>query len=187
MILQKVRFRNLININELTKFRNLVNSFILIILIFGSALSIASLFPSTFIRQPNPQVTTMDMTGMKWFIEKKDYSIGCVFVSVRPFRFSDAIIGYDVTRRQRPDIAYSREPVPDHFGYSQYYGLGTQYLKDKYLTMTRTDRTVYTTVWKEVGRFDNTDFEKLELDSTVSKLYSNSEMNVYYIKSDSYP
>ena len=169
IILQKVNFRDW------------VNSSILFILIFTSALSMASLFPSTFVEQPNFQVTTMDMTGMKWFIEKKDYGIRCVFISLPPSRFSDAIIGYDVTHRQRLDITDSRKPVPDHFGYSQYYSLGTQYPKDNYLTMTRTDRTVYTSVWKDVGRFDNTDFDKLERDSTVNKLYSNSEMNVYYI------
>ncbi len=175
IILQKFRFQNLVNLS------------ILIILIFTSALSIASLFPSTFVEKPNSQVTTMDMTGMKWFIEKKDYKIGCVFVSLFPYRFCDAILGYDMTHRQRPDISESSEPVPDHFGYSRYYSLGIQYPKDNYLPMTRTDRTVYTTVWKEVGRFDNTDFEKLERDPTVSKLYSNSEMNVYYIKSVVYP
>jgi hypothetical protein len=168
-------------------FRKLVNSSILFILISTSALSIASLFPSTFVEQPNLQVTTMDMTGMKWFIEKKDYGIRCVFISLPPSRFSDVIIGYDVTHRQRLDITDSGEPVSDHFGYSQYYSLGTQYPKDNYLTMTRTDRTVYTTVWKNVGRFDNTDFDKLERDFTVNKLYSNSEMDVYYITTASYP
>jgi hypothetical protein len=176
IILQKVNFRDL------------VNSSILFILIFTSALSIASLFPSTFVEQPNNQVTTMDMTGMKWSIEKKDYRIGYVFVSLPPYRFSDAIIGYDVTHRQRLDISDSyKKQVPDHFGYSQYYTLGTQYPKDYYLTMTRADRTIYTTVWKDVGRFDNTDFDKLERDFTVNKLYSNSEMDVYYIKSAVYP
>ena len=168
-------------------FRKLVNISILFILIITSGLSIASLFPSPFIEQPNLQVTTMDMTGMKWFIEKKDQSIGCVFVSLLPFRFSDAILGYDVTHKQRLDISDSREPLPDHLGYPQHSSLGIQYPVDKYLTMMKTDRTVYTSVWKDVGRFDNIDFNKLERDFTVIKLYSNNEMDVYYIKSPVYP
>lgn len=54
---------------------------------------------------------------------------------------------------------------------------------DKYAVITRFDRILYSTVWQTVGRFNSADFEKLEQDQIVAKLYSNSEMDVYFIYS----
>jgi hypothetical protein len=69
----------------------------------------------------------------------------------------------------------------DHFGYANKTSLGSQYADNKYAAITRFDRVIYSTVWKEVGRFNDSDFEKLEQDFTVNKLYANGETDVYYV------
>jgi len=170
---------------KMPRFRNPLNLSILwITLIIASILSILSLYPSPYIQQPNLQITKMDMAGMTWFIEMKDQGIGCVYISTPPSRFSDAILGYEKTHLLRPDIS-GNIVLADHFGYSEQNSLGTQYPLDYYLPITKCDRILYTTVWKNVGRYDNIDFVMLENDSSVSKLYSNDETGIYYIKSTS--
>ena len=39
-------------------------------------------------------------------------------------------------------------------------------------------------MWDTVGRFNKDDFEKLEQDLTVNKLYSNGECDVWYIRAN---
>ncbi len=40
---------------------------------------------------------------------------------------------------------------------------------------------LYSGVWKQVGRYTDEDFARLENDSAVQKLYDNGELNAYLI------
>ena len=166
--------------NSLRKFTNIM---ILPVLCVTLTLSLASLYASSFIKQPNTQVTDMDMTGMKWFIQEKDQATYIKFISAYPFRYSDAILGYETTHTVRFDISHSRESISNHFGYTDFNTIGEQSSRNFYLTMTKYDRTVYTTIWKDVGRYVEKDFELLSYDTTMSNIYSNGETYFYYIES----
>jgi hypothetical protein len=47
--------------------------------------------------------------------------------------------------------------------------------------VTKKDMIIYNTVWKTIGRFDYNDFVNLDNDSTVNKLYDNSEFKMYFL------
>ncbi len=152
------------------------------------ALIILLLIPSSLVsrgilkhdpRRPSSQVTLMDMAGMAWYIQEKDTAIGCIHVMSPPFRFADVILG-NVEADKRYDIKYA-EQFTDHFAYNEYDSLGEQYKEDNYTAITIKDRLLYETVWKQVGRYSYSDFEKIEDDPTVDSLYSNGELDVYYI------
>jgi hypothetical protein len=160
--------------------RKLVYSCGTFLVLISSVLSIASLYNSPYISQPNDQITLMDMTGARWFIDKKDIAIGSSYIISPISNFAEGIIGSTATN-QRIDISKNITQLPDHFGYSAYNNLGMQFSKDTYAVITIYDRTIYSTVWKQVGRFNNSDFAKLEEDSTVNKIYANNEMDIYYI------
>ena len=112
-------------------------------------------------------------------ITEKDLTIGILNVANPPSRFFDAILGVNLANQRSDNIDVQ---FADHFGYNEFSTLGAQYSGDKYACITESDKMTYSTVWKAVGRFDDSDFAKLDNDDTVNKLYSNGNMEVYYIR-----
>jgi len=117
------------------------------------------------------------MYGAEWFIDHKDTKLKPIEIMTPVYRFANAILG---TNNNRTDIR-STSKIPDHFNYTVNNKLGKSYIKDYYAVITEFDKQMYDTVWKDVGRFNKEDFEKLETDSSVDKLYSNGGDIVWYI------
>lgn len=163
-------------------FHKLVVGSITAIIVAGTILAVLKVYPSPYITRPNPQVTQMEMTGMERFIEEKDVDVAQVNIMTELYRFADGVIGY-VEREKRVDLK-SREQLSDHFAYEENNSLGEQFPDDRYAIITSFDRLVYVTIWQIVGRFNNADFERLEKDPTVNRLYSNGEFDVYFISAD---
>ena len=149
-----------------------------------SILSINILYPSPYGVQPNPQITQEDMIGMSWFIHEKDLSIDSSYIMSPPFRFADAILG-SAASNDRTDLGrYMAEQIPDHFGRVDN---GTadgimqhNQIRSGYFAITEFDRTIYSTVWKDVNRFNSNDFDSLKWDTSVSRLYTNKGVDVHY-------
>ncbi len=152
-----------------------------IIVLTASMLSIFSLYNSPYIMQPTPSVTQMDMEGAEWFTNyHKEGTLTVHIISPMP-RFADAIMGES---ERRDTLGFSRsihKNVPDHFNYNVNNRLGKTYIDDKYMMITMFDRRIYESVWKNIGRFDKHDFKVLNNDSTVTRIYSNSQSNLYHI------
>ncbi|MBN2186930.1 MAG: hypothetical protein JW732_05710 [Dehalococcoidia bacterium] len=157
----------------------LASAGILCVVVLTSFLSIRGLYQSPYVIQPNAQVTRMEMTGMTWSLKEKDRTVNSVYIMSAPDRFADGILG-TIEARKRVDTRYAL-PFSDHFAYAAHDSLGEQYIEDRYAAITEKDRIIYTTVWHEVGRFNDSDFMELEQDSTVDRLYSNYELDVYLI------
>lgn len=158
----------------------LISVGIVCIIVLASVISIGSLYHSPYILRPSAGVTQMDMQGMDWFVNYKSIDTGCTHIMSPPYRFADAILGYS-KERERSDIERYSLKIPDHFGYTNHSALGESYTTDKYAAITQLDRVVYVTVWRVVGRFNESDFSRLEVDPTVDKLYENGETEVFYI------
>jgi hypothetical protein len=152
-----------------------------IIVFTASMLSIFSLYNSPYIMQPTPSVTQMDMKGAEWFTNyHKEGTLTVHIISPIP-RFADAIMGQS---ERRDTLGFSRsihKNVPNHFNYSVNNRLGKTYIDDKYMIITMFDRSIYDSVWKAIGRFDGHDFKVLNNDSTVIRIYSNGQSNLYHI------
>ncbi|KYC46420.1 MAG: hypothetical protein AMQ22_02144 [Candidatus Methanofastidiosum methylothiophilum] len=147
------------------------------LIVLLSILSISILFPSPYIVQPNNQITHMDMNGMTWFINEKNMSMGCTYILSPPYRFADGILG-TIQAAERKDLPKYMENVPDHFGLMN-NGTDNKQLTKGYFALTEFDRTIYSTVWKQVGRFSDEDFYKIQLESSINKIYSNKGLLVY--------
>lgn len=145
-----------------------------------SFLGIRSLYYSPYIIQPNLQITQMNMKGMGWLFSEKSTSISFVSVTSLPNRYADGILG-TVESSRRNDITSNLIHFPDHFAYNIYDTIGEQYSDNKYLAITKLDRILFNTVWRSVDRFNDDDFIKLDGDTTVDKIYSNKELDAYYI------
>ena len=153
----------------------------LIIIMSASIISIFSLYTSPYVMRPTPEATEMDINGATWLLNYKNSSTTCAEIMSPVYRLADGILGQH-SARDRIDIQSSTS-IPDNFNYTSNTYLGNSYTEDKYSMITKFDTVIYDTVWKNVGRFHAEDFEKLNFDSTVDKMYSNGETNVYYIHS----
>lgn len=163
------------------RFKLLSAILLMILLMIPAVLNIMGIYSSPYIIQPNIQITQADMTGMSWMINNKSKSEGCIYIMNRPSRYADGIMG-KMAEASREDISIRQiMKISDHWGYDEYATVGEQYLVDKYAGITKMDRIIYSTIWSKVGRFNDADFIKLKKDPTVNSLYTNGEMDVYYI------
>ncbi len=153
----------------------------LVLLAVPSALSLRALYQSPYALQRNLQITERDMTGMQWFIADKDIRLVSLTVLTSPSNFFTAILG-NAEAEARKHVDNSDVQLPDHLGYDKGLRLGENFPADAYAIVTEEDRITYSTVWKIVDRYRESDFAKLETDNTVSKLYSNGEMDLLYVR-----
>jgi hypothetical protein len=142
-------------------------------------------YRSPYLLRPNEQVTHTDMAGMTWYLDEKDPSLIALCVATDPQWYSKAILGIKATY-QRADLPEYPQ-LENHFGYDNSTTIAEQYDGDRYVCITRTDRVVYQTVWKNLGRWVDADFRKLEQDPTVDRIYSNGATDILFVSQISEP
>jgi hypothetical protein len=150
-----------------------------ILLLISSIISIYSSFISPYVMQPSIQVTNYDMSGAKWFIENKDINIPTSPILNLPSRLADDILGYS-SASKRADLS-PYYIIPNHFNYTNYTTLGKSIGGDTYIPISQLDEITYQTVWNSTGRFDSSDFQHLEYDTSLNRLYDNGEYEVFLL------
>jgi len=142
--------------------------FVISILAFSSISGISTLYPSPYVLKPNDQISYNELKGQGWFLDSRDTHTPVVALS----------FGGPLVRRG----IRSKIP-PYHFNYNNYTLLGESYTKSSYLTLNKQDRLLYTEVLPKIAEFRwyAKDFEKLEHDASVDKLYTNGGCDIRYI------
>ncbi len=158
-----------------------------IILIVPMGIGIFNVFESPYILRPNQQITLAEMDGYKWtFGHKNPEIIVSTVMSAQPYRFVDALWGVKA-RKNRSDVKDylpgKEATIPDHFNYTSYTTVGSSYSSDGYILLSESDKHMYTEVWKVIGRYNYTDFEKISYDLTMQKIYSNGGFDTWMVKS----
>lgn len=159
---------------------NLFSVVCVFIILIASTLSVYSLYPSPNVIHPNFQITQMDMQGTEWFIHYHNKEVLTTHILSPLYRFTDGVVG-PTERNAIFGSIYNHTNVPDHFNYHRMNKLGESYSEDKYMMITMFDTVVYDTVWSRVGRFSSLDFDRLLKDTSVEKLYSNGETEIFFI------
>ncbi|MBM4444736.1 MAG: hypothetical protein FJ020_05445 [Chloroflexi bacterium] len=161
-------------------FKTLSGAAVLGLMLLVLTLTFLGHYQSPWIMRPNDQTTETSMTGMAWFLDEKVPAIETVYIASTPKRFAEATIGATATHF-RTDVTYDTQ-FPDHFGYQRYSTVGEEIPGGMYATIHEYDRVVYQTVWRSVGRFNDTDFQRLEDDPSTSRIYSNGGMDCLYLR-----
>ena len=102
---------------------------------------------------------------------------------INMWRFRDALYGTE-GYGDRQVVATSGNSPPPHFGYDTNATLGASYDSDRYLVLTELGREYYPNMYpdyREFWSFESADYQRLERDGTVSHLYDNGEVDVYYV------
>jgi len=156
---------------------------ILFVVIFLSG--ILKLYPSPYILSTNWQTTKTEVEGIDWFFNKRDLQIEMTGITFAPGRFADLLLNPEEKKTQGISRAYLSEDMkaPYHFGYNDQSSLSESYKKDTYLLITEKDKSKYLDVYPEMvkDRWYPSDFDRLENDKTLDKLYDNGEYDMWYI------
>ena len=167
--------------------RKIISKFacgLVIILLVGVSLSgMMKLYPSPYILKTSYQTTQSEIEGMDWTLNNRNIDINISRLSIVTKRFAYLLLTPEEARAQ--NFTYkSKAPIPPfHFGYDNNSFLSNSYEKDIYLVLAERDKTIYTDVFPDMAelRWTSTDFEKLEYDLSVNKLYSNDGFDLWYI------
>jgi hypothetical protein len=98
-------------------------------------------------------------------------------------RYRDAIYGresYDDDKVVTSDTA----GIPPHFNYTSNDRLGASYEDDRYMVLTRAGRIFYENLYpdyREFWKYEQSDFDRLSRDESVSLVYSNGGYDVYSV------
>jgi len=178
-IVKKIRHVNGIYLNKLAL--GLIVIFLVGIFLSG----ILKLYPSPYILSSSWQTTKTEVEGMQWFFNNRDLEIEISGISIAPGRFADLLLTPEEKRNQGILSWYLSEKMmaPYHFGYNNHSSLSELYEKDAYLLITERDKSLYLDVYPELAkdRWYPSDFELLESDWGVDKLYSTGEFYIYSI------
>jgi len=155
---------------------------ICIFLISLTFLSTFTFYYSPLTGEANLQVTTMDWGGVEWITEHGNKQIMIDEQGIHQLRFLNAIYGQKKSDLIKP-VGYSNPP--DHFGYHNKTSLGKYYNQSRYLILTRLAKIFYPESYpnyKELWRFTPEDFNQLEDDDTVYRVFNNGGFEAYFIR-----
>ncbi len=157
---------------------------LIVLLISLATISTFTTYRSPINRESNLQVTALEFKGMEWILYYRNKLILIDQVGIDQWRYTDAIYTYNLSQsetRRKNVIA------PDHFTYNNKTSLGLYYNEDRYLIITKLGRIFYQEIYpdyKNRWRFYPEDFDKLQSDNAMMRIYSNGEFESYLHKSN---
>jgi hypothetical protein len=156
---------------------------VIFLLIMVSIHGVLKLYPSPYTLLPNDQVTSAEIEGMDWFFHSKNVTTPGLSMTLSPYRYADMLLTLE-ERAGRKDITIITLRPQYHFGYPKNDSLGDQYEKDHYMALNKKDRLIYVEVFPDMAklRFLPRDFERLENDVNVDKLYCSGGFDAYFIR-----
>lgn len=151
--------------------------------------SVFNMYPSPIIGQSSQQVSKAELIGMETFFENRNESLFIKELSISQWRFNDALAGKrDYTlniNTEKSTLRYRKEQTypTDHFGYDNHESISNSY-KNEYLLLNDLAKKHYPIVFPEfedLWRFTPEDFAKLKKDDGAQLIYSNGNLEVFFI------
>jgi hypothetical protein len=145
------------------------------VVLCASVIGVFGVYHSPAILQTSWQVPRRDVRGADWLVRHSESDE----------RHKLATLGID------PAVAWGKAGIPEHLGYRQQERLGQSWAMDVHLMLAKrsklaaADAVLSKTVISDSrvvrGGFERADFQRLERDSSVAKLYSNGELDVMLV------
>jgi hypothetical protein len=146
--------------------------------------SLFNLYASPIIKTENQQVTTSDFIGMKTFFSYRNEDLQINELGLVSSRYYDAIYG-ESAERQNMNIFNINMTPPDHLGYQNETLSRNFYNRSKYLVLNDKGKGFYPNMYPEFEnkwRFLAKDFERLNSDNKIQKIYSNRNNEIFLIE-----
>ncbi len=158
-------------------------SVMVLILVLLPVNGVFKAYYSRYILIPPNQTTLTEIKGADWFINNKNTNVDQIYSEVLLWRYTHLLLRPE-EKVKRPDISTGGyPPLPWHFNYDKQTMLGKSYTKDLYMLLAKKDRLKYVEVYPEMAEFSfyPSDFDRLEDDDSLDRLYTNSGFEVWYI------
>ncbi|HII94285.1 MAG TPA: hypothetical protein HA367_00870 [Candidatus Methanofastidiosum sp.] len=142
--------------------------------------------PTPLTKKTNVQVTDMELHAVGWLNKCSNKFVPITSLNFEPYRLSFALVGRSHVNEignlrgwWHPDFR-----PPEHFNYNSVSFFGESISYDYYLSISTLARQIYQRVYPEYSHtwpYSPSDFAHLEVDNSVKKIYSNGELDTYYI------
>lgn len=152
-----------------------------LVIILSVITTVASLYQSPITTYPNDHFTAYDISGAKWLLDSKGENISAITVMSSLGRYSSLIYGsnYTLARESLVQSRYSFLKNSSLIDNSIFPAKKTQYF-----LLTQFEKQTYSTVWKGIGQFNETEFKSIASSKNVNHIYDNQEFSIYLIKPD---
>lgn len=169
----------------LTKIKKLfLITFILILLLSLIYFVTFGFHLSPIIKKSHQQVMESNSFTTQHYFEHRDSSIPVIDHGISLMRFNHFLYGKTTTPYQFTPIPLDQ--IPNHYGYTESNNFGSHYDQDHYFFLTKEFVGFYPNMFPEFPdkwRYTDKDFQMLEFDSSVNKVYSNKFSYISYINS----
>lgn len=149
-----------------------------VILLLLASLTTFSVYKSPLNSERNPQVTEMELEGSAWLMGHGEATDNLDRFGITFHRHHDYRNGVQALDN------FDEGTPPNHFNYTRRQYLGSSYESDHYLTITRKGRITYPELfpgYRDRWRYTPGDFNQLERDQTINRLYDNGDYTQYLV------
>jgi len=150
-----------------------------LIIIISIITAIASLYQSPITMYPNDQFTAYDISGGKWLLDSKSEDIPTITLLSPLNRYSSLIYGSKYSFLHKSSVRpWSSFPADSSsFETGIFPANNTQYF-----SITQYEKQAYSTVWKDIGQFNESHLTSINSCKNVYHIYNNQEFSTYLIK-----
>jgi hypothetical protein len=151
---------------------------------FSNIMGVFNLYDSPWKGLPNKQMTHMESTGLDWYLYNANYLVPLMI----QYNSLNIYSGYNYPSNVHDSNQINESwNIPSHFGYNNNsYLFDTFGSEKKYMITHELMRQAYLSIpktrWNFADLYLDEDFEKLNNDPTVDKIYLNGEFEVWEIR-----
>jgi hypothetical protein len=151
-----------------------------LLIILSIITTVASLYQSPVITYPSDEFTAYDISGGKWLVDSKNENIPTITLLSPLHRYSSLIYGSNYSSIHMSSVGHwSNFPTNlSSFETGIFPANFTQYF-----LITEFEKQAYSTVWKGVGQFNESDLTSVNFCKNVYHIYDNQEFSTYLAKS----
>lgn len=162
-------------------FKKIFSVIFILIILSLTYLSVFTIFMSPLTKNFGQHVTDSQIVGSKTFLEIKEEKTPVLESGISVLRMKDALYGRS---KKVNSLIVPKISLPDHFGYLINNHFENTYGNPIYFILSTRGRIGSQKIYPEFPRnwrFNQSDFNKLENDISVSKVYSNKELDIFLI------
>jgi len=177
--------------NLISAFKNniikTVSLILFVMIIFSMTFILTfNLYSSPFNREPPNHGTRMCLAGVDWLLRNKteDFEVRDLDNSTR--RYAIYLYGHEKAYSEELGLvgrAY-RQTILPHFNYYNEPEFANNFSEDCYLVINKKTELISTNIYPEYEKrwsFHPDDYQKLEDDISIDKVYHNGEIKIFYI------
>ncbi|AKB49256.1 hypothetical protein MSBRW_0003 (plasmid) [Methanosarcina barkeri str. Wiesmoor] len=150
-----------------------------LIVLLSVITTVASVYQSPIITYPNDHFTAYDISGGKWLLDTKSENIPTIRLMSSLDRYSSLIYGSNYTLIHTSSVRPWSD-FPKNLSSLEIGIFPSNFTR--YFLITEYEKQAYSTVWKDVGQFNERDLTFVTSCKNVYCIYDNQELSTYLVK-----